>query len=232
MISIQRTAASLAHLLFPVVCNGCGLALHQGEKAVCTHCLNDLSYTDFHLYPDNQVAKQFWGRIPCDAAMAMLYFKRGAKARQLIHHLKYKGQTELGNILGQLLGERLMLSQQYKNIDVIVPVPLHPKKEHGRGYNQSQHIAEGIAKSLNLTVNNDILFRTKQTSSQTSKSRYTRYENMRVVFQVKRAESIVNKHILLVDDVITTGATLEACGNSLINSGIKKLSIVALAFTK
>lgn len=232
MISIQRTAADLAHLLFPVVCSACGLTLHQGEKAICTHCINDLPYTDFHLYSANQVAKQFWGRIPCDAAMAMLYFKRGSKTQHLIHHLKYEGKTELGEILGGLLGERLKLSNQYKAIDTIIPVPLHAKKERSRGYNQCQHIANGLANSLRLSVSNDILLRKKQTSSQTSKSRYTRYENIQSVFQVNSAESIQNKHILLVDDVITTGATLEGCGNSLFNSGIRKLSIVALAFTK
>lgn len=232
MIRFKHAYTDLLNLLFPALCNGCGLTLYGGEKAICAHCLADLPYTDFHLYSDNLVAKQFWGRLPCDGAMAMLYFKKGSKTQNLIHHLKYKGQTEVGYVLGSLLGEKLALSHQYKAIDCIVPVPLHLKKERSRGYNQSRYIADGIAHQIAVPINYNSLFRKKATKSQTQKSRYTRYENMQTVFQIDYPETLKNKHVLLVDDVITTGATLEACGHSLLNSGVKKLSIATLAFTK
>lgn len=232
MIRFKHVYTDLLSLLFPVLCNGCGLTLYRGEKTICAHCLADLPYTDFHLYPDNLVAKQFWGRLPCNDAMALLYFKKGSKTQNLIHHLKYKGRSEVGYTLGNLLGEKLRISQQYKAIDYIVPVPLHLKKERIRGYNQSKYIADGIANQIASPVNDHCLLRKKVTKSQTKKSRYTRYENMQTVFQVDDPETLINKHILLVDDVITTGATLEACGRSLLNSGIKKLSIATLAFTK
>jgi ComF family protein len=232
MLQIKRLTADLISLLFPDLCNGCGLSLYPGEKAICTSCLYDLPYTDFHIHEHNLVAKQLWGRLPVNAAMAMLYFKKGTKTQNLIHNLKYKGQTEVGLKLGHLLGEKLLHSEPYAGIDLIIPVPLHLKKLRIRGYNQSTFIANGIAEVLTAPVNTTQLLRKKITATQTRKSRYTRYENMESVFHVFQPEALQHKHILLVDDVITTGATLEACGNSLLNSGIKKLSIAAVAFAQ
>jgi ComF family protein len=232
MLQIKRLTADVIGLLFPELCNGCGLSLYPGEKAICTSCLYDLPYTDFHLDPNNRVAKQLWGRLPINAAMAMLYFKKGTKTQNLIHNLKYKGQTEVGLKLGNLLGEKLLHNESYTGIDLIIPVPLHLKKLRIRGYNQSTFIANGIAQVLTTPVNTKQLLRKKITATQTKKTRYTRYENMESVFQVFHPEALQHKHILLVDDVITTGATLEACGNSLLNSGIKKLSIAAVAFAQ
>lgn len=229
---LQQLANDVIGLLFPNLCNGCGLSLYPGEKAICTHCLYDLPYTDFHLDPNNRVAKQLWARLPFEAAMAMLYFKKGTKIQNLIHNLKYNGKTEVGYTLGNLLGQKLMLSEQYKAIDYIIPVPLHPKKERTRGYNQSVCIADGISDAINVPVNKIVLIRQKITETQTRKSRFNRYENMLDVFEVPGPESLRNKHILLVDDVITTGATLEACGNSLLRGGIKKLSIASVAFAQ
>ncbi len=232
MLQIKHLATDIIGLLFPNLCNGCGLSLYTGEKVICAHCLYDLPYTDFHLYQQNKVAKQLWSRLPFEAAMAMLYFKKGTKVQNLIHNLKYNGKTEVGEKLGNLLGKKLMLSEYYKDVDYIIPVPLHQKKERVRGYNQSLCIAEGVSAVMQVPVNKMQLFRKKITETQTRKSRFTRYENMLSVFQVLNAAEIKNKHILLVDDVITTGATLEACGNALIGSGIKKLSIASLAFTQ
>lgn len=232
MLQISRLATDLISLLFPELCQACGTHLYYGEKEICTKCLYDLPYTDYHLFTENRVAKQLWGRLPCNAAMAMLYFKKGTKVQNLIHSLKYKDQVEVGVRLGNLLGERLKLSEQYRGIDLIIPVPLHQKKERLRGYNQSKYIADGIAQVLQAEVNTTQLLRKKSTESQTKKSRYTRYENMESVFHVNNALLLKDKHILLVDDVITTGATLEACGLSLLNCEIKKLSIAALAFAE
>lgn len=229
---LQQLANDVIGLLFPNLCNGCGLSLYPGEKAICTHCLYDLPYTDFHLDPNNRVAKQLWARLPFEAAMAMLYFKKGTKTQNLIHNLKYNGKTEVGYKLGNLLGQKLILSEQYKAIDFIIPVPLHPKKERTRGYNQSIRIADGISEAINVPVHKSLLIRKKITETQTRKSRFNRYENMLSVFEVLEPKALQHAHILLVDDVITTGATLEACGNALIGAGIKKLSIASIAFAQ
>lgn len=232
MFSLKRYTEDLINLLFPELCNGCGKLLYRGEKVICTPCAYDLPYTDFHLYADNLVAKQLWGRLPVNMAMAMLYFKKGTKVQNLMHNLKYKGQTEVGALLGSLLASKLMESSYYQQIDLIIPVPLHQKKLRLRGYNQSEYIATGLGEQLGIATCFKSLYRKKPTESQTRKARYTRYENMLDVFGINQPQQIVGKHILLVDDVITTGATLEACGNILLNNGAKKLSIAAIAFTE
>ena len=232
MFALKRYTEDLINLLFPELCNGCGKLLYHGEKDICTKCLFDLPYTDFHLYQDNPVAKQLWGRISVNAAMAMLYFKKATKVQNLIHGLKYDGKTEIGITLGKLLAKKLIESEFYADIDLVIPVPLHQKKMRTRGYNQSEYIATGLAEELDISVSTKYLLRDKSTESQTKKARYTRYENMQDVFSVIKAEELAEKHILLVDDVVTTGATLEACGNILLNNGIKKLSIAAVAFAE
>ncbi len=232
MFALRRYTEDLINLLFPELCNGCGTLLYRGEKEICTKCRFDLPYTDFHLHTDNLVAKQLWGRLPLNAAMAMLYFKKNSKVQNLIHSLKYKGKTDVGLLLGKLLAQKLKESELYYDVDLIIPVPLHLKKLRLRGYNQSEYIATGLAQELEIPFSTVNLVRNKATESQTKKSRYTRFENMLQVFEIKKAEELKDKHILLIDDVITTGATLEACGNTLLNVGIKKLSIAAIAFTE
>lgn len=232
MIAIQRLTADFIGLLFPTLCNSCGTNLTHAEKEICIKCLFDLPYTDYHIYAENRVAKQFWGRLPVHAAMAMLYFKKGTRVQHLIHNLKYNGKTDLGVKLGELLANKLRNSPSFKDIDLIIPVPLHPKKLRIRGYNQSEHIAIGLGKELNLPIDSKSLIRKKATATQTKKARYFRFENMQTVFDVISRERIENKHVLLIDDVITTGATLEACGNALLANGIKKLSIASIAFAE
>lgn len=232
MLNFKQLAADFFHLLFPDYCNACEAELFHGEKLICINCLYDLPYTDFHIYPDNPVARIFWGRVYCSQAMAMLYFRKGARVQRLIHHLKYKAGTELGFTLGTMLGERLRKAAAYQDAKLIIPVPLHPKKEKSRGYNQCKFIADGIAKSLGIPVDTTSVVRQVQTASQTRKSRYDRFENMRSVFHVPDPAALAGKHIILVDDVITTGATLEACGQVLLDCGVSKLSIAALAFTE
>lgn len=232
MLSIQRWASDLIGLLFPELCNACGTELFLNEAIICTKCLYDLPFTDYHLHAENRVAKQLWGRVNINAAMAMLYFRKGSKVQNLIHSLKYNGKTEVGLMLGQLLGERLRLGQDYDDIDILIPVPLHPKKFRLRGYNQSSFIAAGISEKINVDISEKTLIRVLRTESQTKKNRYHRYENMQDVFVVENAALIKDKHILLVDDVVTTGATLEACANQLLLCGAKKISIAALAFAE
>ncbi|WP_244214209.1 ComF family protein [Pedobacter jejuensis] len=230
--SFKHWGNDLIGLLFPNFCNACGIPLFQNEKIICTKCLYDLPFTDYHIHAENRVAKQLWGRLPLNAAMAMLYFRKGAKVQNLIHSLKYNSKTDVGIFLGNMLGERLKISPVYNDIDLIIPVPLHHKKLRLRGYNQSSYIAEGIAEKMDVLFDESVLIRAISTESQTKKSRYSRYENMKAVFKTNNAQSIIGKHILLVDDVITTGATLEACANALIENGASKVSIAALAFAE
>ncbi|MCX2494134.1 phosphoribosyltransferase family protein [Pedobacter sp. PF22-3] len=232
MLQVKQWCNDLIGLLFPNLCNACGVALYQSEHLICTKCLYDLPFTDYHQYAENRVAKQLWGRLPLHAAMAMLYFRKGAKVQNLIHNLKYNGRTDVGVLLGNMLGERLKSANLYQDIDLVIPVPLHRKKYKTRGYNQSTFIAEGIAAQLEIGISEDHLIRNTSTESQTKKSRYNRYENMKDVFQVNYPEDIIGKHILLVDDVITTGATLEACAITLLDIGAAKVSIAAIAFAE
>ncbi|WP_316840627.1 ComF family protein [Pedobacter gandavensis] len=220
----------LLHLLFPAACFGCALPLISGEADICSSCLYSLPYTDHHLDPNNLVARQFWGRLPCHAAMAMLFFKKEGTVQQLIHHLKYSNQANLGIRLGILLGERLQSSPYFQGIDLLIPVPLHKKRLARRGYNQSEAIAQGIAEVINVPVSNRHLFRTSATDSQTHKGRLLRFENMSTAFAVQHPEELANKHLLLIDDVLTTGATIEACGISLLQAMPEKISIATLAY--
>lgn len=232
MMSISNLLSDLTALLFPKLCSACNLVLYKGEKEICTSCMFNLPYTDFHLYPDNLLMKQFWGRVPIDAATALLYFRKSERTQNLIHQLKYKGRTGVGILLGNKIGESLLLSNSYQNIDMIVPVPLHPKKKLLRGYNQSSFIAEGIAEVLKVPVYDKILARKIATETQTKKDRYKRFKSLEAVFAVNKKYDISEKHILLVDDVVTTGATLEACAIALQAQKIRKLSVAAAAYVK
>ncbi|MCZ4224385.1 ComF family protein [Pedobacter rhodius] len=228
----RRWGSDLVGLLFPNLCNACGITLFQSEYLICTKCLYDLPFTDYHIHAENRIAKQLWGRLPLNAAMAMLYFRKGAKVQNLIHNLKYNNKTDVGVMLGNLLGERLKASPLYENVDLIVPVPLHQKKLRSRGYNQSTFIAAGASEKMDINFSEAILIRNIATETQTKKSRYNRYENMKAVFKIQNPGKIKDKHILLIDDVVTTGATLEACASALLDSGASKVSLAALAFAE
>jgi ComF family protein len=232
MPKLKQYILDFLYLFFPEHCNACGKQLFHGEKQLCISCLYDLPYTDFHLYAENAVARLFWGRLHCHNAMAMLYFKKGSRVQQLIHQLKYRSQTALGFKMGTMLAERLVVSAAYDDADLIIPVPLHFKKERKRGYNQSKVIADGMAEVLHIPVSTSHLIRRLNTGTQTKKNRYNRFENMKAVFHTTIPEELAGKHVILVDDVITTGATLEACGQVLLDCGISKLSIAAVAFAE
>lgn len=232
MVLLKKWSSDLIGLLFPNLCNACGTPLFNGENLICIKCLHDLPFTDYHLHRENRVAKQLWGRLPINAAMAMLYFRKGAKVQNLIHNLKYNDKVEVGLLLGEMLSDRLKVSPLYKGIDLITPVPLHWKKLQKRGYNQSTSIAQGISEKMEVPVSETILKRNTATESQTKKTRYNRYENMKAVFELTDIKSITGKHILLIDDVVTTGATLEACANVLLENGATQVSIAALAFAE
>jgi ComF family protein len=219
------------NLLYPRLCPACNKLLKQGEKEICIPCAFDLPYTDFHLYKENPLAKQFWGRVPIHAAMALLYFTKGGRTQNLIHHLKYKDQPDIGLFLGRAIGLRLLQSDAYSGIDLLLPVPLHPRRQRLRGYNQSDYIARGISEALQVPIATNVLYRNVSTATQTKKDRYDRYINLQQVFNVKQPAAISNKHVLLIDDVITTGATLEACAQTIYLNQPIKISVAAAAYT-
>jgi len=229
---LQGYAADLVSLLFPQLCPACGEGLVAGEHLICTDCRFNLPYTNFHLLPNNIVAQQFWGKIDLQGAYALYYFAKGGKIQSLMHHFKYRGMQQIGNLLGNIAGEQLSKSPVFNSVDVIVPVPLHKKRLKERGYNQSTCFAQGLSEKLKAVVDNDNLVRTMATETQTHKSRFLRFENMREVFAVQHPERLKNKHILLVDDVVTTGSTLEACALQLLKIEGVKLSIATIAYAE
>nr|WP_121270627.1 ComF family protein [Pedobacter schmidteae] len=232
MMWLKLLFRDLIGLLFPNLCCACGAYLYPGEQQLCTKCIYQLPYTDHHLHAENKAARQLWGRVPCNAVMSLLHFKKGSRTQNIIHSLKYKGRKDLGVKLGSMIAAKLQAGTSYKDIDIIIPVPLHPSRESARGYNQSKCIADGISKTLGLPVDTKCLLRSRSTRSQTKKGRYSRFKNMQTVFSVTNAAHIKGKHILLVDDVITTGATLEACSLVLLKQKIGKLSIATVAFAE
>lgn len=227
---ITTWTSDLMGLFFPERCNLCGKMLRQQEEILCTTCLYKLARTNFQKSLKNPVMDIFNGRLPLVSATSFLFFSKGGGTQQLIHKLKYKGKKEIGGYLGKLLGSELNNSILFNLADAIVPVPLHPQKEHKRGYNQSLIISDGMASRMHAHVFRDLLYRKTYTSSQTKKSRYERWENVKDTFEIKKGKRLEGKHIILVDDVITTGATLEACGSKLLEIPGIRLSIASLAY--
>jgi ComF family protein len=219
-------------LLFPELCPACGESLVATETLVCTDCRYNLPYTNFHLQPDNIVARQFWGKINIQGAYSLYYFAKGGKVQNLMHHFKYRGMYRIGNLLGKMAGKQLIQNDVFNTVDLIIPVPLHKSRLKQRGYNQSTCFAEGLASKLDATVHENNLVRVKATDTQTHRSRFSRFENMQEVFAVKNPEKLINKHILLVDDIVTTGSTLEACGQKLLEIPGLKLSIATIAYAE
>ncbi|MGB3949214.1 MAG: ComF family protein [Bacteroidia bacterium] len=217
-------------LLFPKTCAACGKSLYKNENSICTYCVYYLPKTNYHLTYDNPVAKIFWGRVTLHSAASYYSFNKGGKVQQLIHQLKYNGQKHVGVTIGKLYGDELKYSDDFNTINTVIPVPLHPKKLKKRGYNQSDFFADGIAQSMNIHVDNKSLIRVEESSSQTKKSRYSRWQNVESIFNVNNPTEIEGKHLLLVDDVITTGATLEACAQTLLKVPNVKLSIATIAY--
>ncbi|MBP1666581.1 MAG: amidophosphoribosyltransferase [Bacteroidetes bacterium] len=219
----------LLSLLFPRICYACGNHLIRGEKLICTECYVLIPRTNYHLEEDNPVARIFWGRCRIERAAAFSFYNRDSRIRRLIHNLKYKGVQDIGPELGKMYGLVLMNSGFTRDIDLIIPVPLHPSKERIRGFNQSYLISLGISQVTGITVDSTSLCRVSSTSTQTKKSRYERWKNVEGTFMVQDSSSVTCKHILLVDDVITTGSTMESCVNELLKSEGVRVSVAALA---
>ncbi len=207
----------------------CGKPLYRHENCICSLCLHHLPTTDFHLNNDNPLSKLFWGKATLESAAAFLYFNKGGKVQHLVHQLKYKDQKHVGTFLGKLYGKILKETPFFKSIDTVIPVPLHPKKQRLRGYNQSDYFAEGLADSMKIIVDKTTLYRTFASESQTKKNRYSRYQNVSSIFALKDNHNLSGKHVLLVDDVITTGSTIEACALTLQKTKNIKISVASIA---
>ncbi len=216
----------LVRLFFPRICVGCERGLLQGEHWLCSHCLLDLPVTNYHRWRDNPVYDRLLGRLPVTTAQAFLHFRKESIAQRLLHQLKYNNQPDLGVFLGRVYGEQLY--ELHEGWDVIIPVPLHATRLRRRTYNQSERFAAGLAAELDIPVLS-LLQRSQATETQTRKDRAHRWENMQHVFRVTDANAVRGKKILLVDDVVTTGATLEACGQQLWGAGCVALSIACIA---
>ncbi len=216
-------------LFYPNVCEACGASLSRNESVLCVKCLYDLPRTDFSLDLENPIVQLFTGRIKIEKATALFTFQKGSRFRKLLHGLKYRNKPEIGVLLGKELGAEMMKSRNFEDIDYIIPVPLHPKRQKKRGYNQSEAIGEGLSKVTKIPMLTDVLLRNVETVTQTKMTRDERWKNVSGKFIIKNEETIASKHILLIDDVVTTGSTLEACGEILLIVDGLKLSIAVLA---
>lgn len=220
---------SLLHLFFPPTCAGCKTILIANENVICTSCRHEMPLTKHHLNPENDAYRKFYGRIPVEHVSALVYFHKKGIVQELIHSLKYRGQEAIGTVLGEWYAEELKNIPVLSTVDTIIPVPLHPKKLRERGYNQVTEFGNALAKSLRIPVNTSILFRQVYSKTQSQKNRLSRTEGIDTIFDVSFDEKDHNKHFLLIDDVITTGATLEVCAKALLKIPGTKISIVCMA---
>lgn len=220
---------SFINLFFPKVCAGCHSLLMTNEIVLCTNCRHEMPLTQYYLDSNNEAVKKFYGKIEIEHASAFLYFNKKGMVQELIHNLKYKGNEEIGTVLGNWYVEDLKNIQLKTPFSAVIPVPLHQKKFRERGYNQVTTFGNALAKGLNIGYDDSILFRKKYSKTQSKKNLLGRSEGIENVFDVNYSEENRNKHFLLVDDVLTTGATLEACSRALLKIPGVKISIVCMA---
>ena len=217
------------NLMFPNLCVVCGIHLQKNEHQLCLSCLHDIPRTNYHLIVDNPIERKFWGKVPIHRATSYFFFQKGSSFQKLLHILKYQGNKEIGELLGKYAAMDLLDSPDFASVDLIIPVPLHPQKYRLRGYNQSEWIGKGISDILNKPVNTTSLQRIRENTTQTQKSVYERYENTEGIFQLCNKTELEGKHVLLIDDVLTTGSTLEACIVALLDAPGIKISVFTLA---
>ena len=220
---------NIINLFFPPVCAGCHSFLVSNENVICTLCRHNLPLTNHHLNPENEAFKKFYGRIPVEYTPALLYFHKKGIVQELIHNLKYKGQEQIGTVLGEWYAEDLKNSLTIQSVDEIIPVPLHKRKLRERGYNQVTNFGNALSESLNIPYNPNLLVRNIYSKTQSKKNLLNRSEGIDSIFDVDFTQKDHNKHFLLIDDVITTGSTLEACSNALLKIPGAKISIVCMA---
>ncbi len=218
--------------LFPVYCCGCANQRTEPKKPLCYQCLAELAVTRYAPADQIKLEKIFWGRIAIQSALAIYPLKPASVLQQTLHQLKYHHRPGIGNYLGRISGEQLKKHFNCQSFDALIPLPLHISKKRKRGYNQAEKICQGLSAATRIPVWNDIVRRNRSTESQTRKDRAARWENMKGKFSLKNIEKAKGKHLLLVDDVITTGATLEACGQTLLEIPNCRLSVLTIAHTE
>lgn len=219
-------------LFYPRYCRGCYDALVKGEDLLCTQCLLEMPKSHYHLQQDNPFYRKFRGRLPVKHVMTLFKFVKESRVQQVLHALKYKQQPELGEMLGRVYGKDLAEAHYKNSFDLIIPVPLHRSRRRIRGYNQSEEFGKGLSRVLDVPCNDTYMMRSAKTETQTHKTKLSRWENVDRIFRVVKPEMIAEQRILLVDDVVTTGATLEACGQVLVDAGCSELSIACIAATQ
>ena len=226
---VYNISNSISHLLFPHNCLGCATDVLNNDDLICARCATELPTTNYFKAANNPIEKTFYGRVKVENAAAGFYFTKQSLMQHLLQQLKYKGNKEVGIYLGKLIGYELQKSNRFDDVEVLIPLPLNAKKEFKRGYNQSMLICQGIASIWQKPVLKDAVIRTVFTETQTNKTRINRWENMDGVFAIANEKALEGKHILLVDDVVTSGATFEACGSEILKISNTKLSIAAVA---
>lgn len=222
---------NLINLLFPKLCYGCNVLLLQKEKVICAECSHQLPLTQHHLLSENYITKKFYGILPIEFSAAMLYFHKKGIVQQLIHNLKYKNHQEIGTFFGKWYANDLRAIAVQHEFTEIIPVPLHKKRLQERGYNQVTTFCKALSKELQIDYNEQILYRKIYSSTQTKKNKAARIEASNDIFEVSFTEKDNGKHFLLVDDVITSGATLEACAKALLKIPEAKISIITIAYS-
>lgn len=222
---------SLFDLFFPQVCLGCGEFMQLNETVICTFCRHELPLTNHHLEMENEITKKFYGRIPIEFGASMIYFHKKGIVQELIHNLKYKNHQEIGTMLGAWYGEDLKLLEIFKSIDFIIPVPLHKKRLKKRGYNQVEKFGLALSTVLQIAYNDSTLYRAVYSDTQTQKSFFGRTEVRENLFDVVFSEAHHGKHFLLIDDVITSGTTIEVCAKALLKIPDAKISVVTMAYS-
>ena len=227
-MKIHHFFGDLLNLIYPDYCVICDDLLHKHEKSLCTACLLDLPRTDFHEDRENFVEQLFWGKVKLELATSYLNYIKGGNVQRMMHKFKYKGYKEVGEHLGRRFGVELNQTA-FAGIDAIVPIPLHKKKQKKRGYNQSDYLGRGLAQSLHKPLITDVLVRNKFTDTQTKKSKFDRWQNVSDIFVVNDENQFSGKHILLVDDVVTTGSTLEVAAAEILKCRDTRVSIATLA---
>ena len=220
---------SIINLFFPPVCAGCHSFLVSNENVICTLCRHNLPLTNHHLNPENEAFKKFYGRIPVEHTSTLLYFHKKGIVQELIHNLKYKGQEEIGTVLGEWYADELKTLEILQSVDEIIPVPLHKRKLRERGYNQVTNFGTTLSSGLNIPYNPNLLVRNIYSKTQSKKNLLNRSEGIDTTFDVAFSEKDHDKHFLLIDDVLTTGSTLEACSHALLKIPGAKISIVCMA---
>jgi ComF family protein len=219
----------IGRFLYPHSCLGCGYDLFDQRHFLCLRCLKTLPVTGFEKSKENYVAKLFTGRLPIERGAAWLFFGKDGLTQKLIHQVKYRGNTNLGEYLGFIMGNHLKDAGWFNGMDILVPLPLNKKKLKIRGFNQSEVLCRGISKATGLPVEEVAVMRTVYTQTQTKKSRLQRWSNVEHVFDLQQADMLEHKHVVLVDDVMTTGATMDACGQVLSRVPGLKLSVLSFA---